>query len=49
VFEAVQRRLRETGSFKPPAHVGRGRRNVQEDEVVLDAVNDNPSSSTHRI
>jgi hypothetical protein len=49
VFEAVHRRLRETGSFKPRTHVGRGRRNVQDDEVLLDAVNDNPSSSTRRI
>jgi hypothetical protein len=43
VFEAVHRRLRETGSLKPRTHVGRGRRNVQDDEVVLDAVNGNPS------
>jgi hypothetical protein len=49
VFEAVHRRLRETGSFKPRIYVGCGRRNVQDDEVVLDAVNDNPSSSTRRI
>jgi hypothetical protein len=49
VFEAVHRRLRETGSFKSRIHVGRGRRNVQDDEVVLDAVNDNASSSTRRI
>jgi hypothetical protein len=49
VFEAVHRRLRETGSFKPRIRVGRGRRNVQDDEVVLDAVNDNPSRSTRCI
>jgi hypothetical protein len=49
VFEAVHHRLKETGSFKSRAHVGRGRRNVQDDEVVLDAVNDNLSSSTRRI
>jgi hypothetical protein len=49
VFEAVHRRLRETGSFKPRTHVGRGTRNVQDDEVLLDAVNDNPSSSTRSI
>jgi hypothetical protein len=49
VFEAVHRRLRETDSFKLRTHVGRGRRNVQDDDVVLDAVNDNPSSSTRRI
>jgi hypothetical protein len=48
VFEAVHRRLRETGSFKPRTHVGNGGHNVQ-DDVVLDAVNDNPSSSTRRI
>jgi hypothetical protein len=42
VFEAVHRRLRETDSFKP-------RTDVKDDEVVLDAVNDNPSSSTRRI
>jgi hypothetical protein len=49
VFEALHRRLKETGSFNPRTHIGRGRRNVQDDEVVLDAVNDNPSSSTRRI
>jgi hypothetical protein len=49
VFEAVHHWLRETGSFKPRTHVGHGRCNVQDDEVVLDAVHDNPSSSTHRI
>jgi hypothetical protein len=49
VFEAVKRRLRGTVSFKPRTHVGHGRRNVQDDEVVLDAVNDNPLSSTSRI
>jgi hypothetical protein len=48
VFEAVHRRPRETGSFKPRTHVGRGRRNVQDDVVVLDAVNDNPSNITRR-
>jgi hypothetical protein len=42
VFEEVHRRLRKTGSFKPWTHVGCGRRNVQDDVVVLDAVNDNP-------
>jgi hypothetical protein len=49
VFEAIHCRLRETGSFKPRTHVGRGRRNMQDDKVVLDAVNGNPSSSTSRI
>jgi hypothetical protein len=49
VFEAVHRRLRETCSFKPRTHVGHSRCNVQDDEVVLDAVNDNPSSSTRCI
>jgi hypothetical protein len=49
VFEAVHRRLRETGSFKQQTHVGCSRCNVQDDEVVLDAVNDNPSSSTRHI
>jgi hypothetical protein len=38
VFEAVHCGLRETGSFKTWTHIGRGRRNVQDDEVVLDAV-----------
>jgi hypothetical protein len=47
VFEAVHHTLRETGSFKPRSHVGLSRCNVQDDEVVLDAVNDNPSSSIH--
>jgi hypothetical protein len=42
VFEVVHCRLRETGSFKPRTHDGHGRCNVQDDEVVLDAVNDNP-------
>jgi hypothetical protein len=49
VFEAVHSRLKETGSFKQRTHVGRGKRNVQDDEVVLDAVNDNPSNCTRRI
>jgi hypothetical protein len=49
VFEAVHRRLRETGSFKPRTLVGRGRCNMKDDEAVLDAVNGNPSSSTRRI
>jgi hypothetical protein len=49
VFEEVHRRLRETGSFKPRTHVGRSRRSVQDDEVLLDAVNDNSSSTTRRI
>jgi hypothetical protein len=49
VFEAVHHRLRETGSLKPQTHIDRGRRNMQDDEVMLDAVNDNPSSSTRRI
>jgi hypothetical protein len=49
VFEAVHRRLRETGSLKPRTCVGHCRCNVQYDEVVLDAVNDNPSSSIRRI
>jgi hypothetical protein len=48
VFEAVHRRLREAGSFKPRTHVGLGIRSEQ-DEVVLDAVNDTTSSSTRRI
>jgi hypothetical protein len=49
VFKVVHRRLRETGSFKSRTHVGHSRCNVQDDEVVLDAVNDNPSTSTHCI
>jgi hypothetical protein len=49
VFEVVHRRLREIGSFKPQTHVGRDTRNVQDDEVVLDDVNDHPSSNTRCI
>jgi hypothetical protein len=49
VFEAVHHKPRKTDLFKPRTHAGCGRRNVTDDEVVLDAVNNNPSSSTRRI
>jgi hypothetical protein len=48
VFESIHRRLRETGSFKPRTDVDRGRRNVQNGEAVLDALNGDLSSSTRR-
>jgi hypothetical protein len=48
VFETVLRNMRETGIVMPRAPVGRGRRNVRDEEDVLAIVHDNTSTSTRQ-
>jgi hypothetical protein len=38
--------LRKTGEFIPPAHIGHGRYNVQNEEEMLDAAESNPQTTS---
>ncbi|XP_011345392.2 uncharacterized protein LOC105283944 [Ooceraea biroi] len=49
VFEALHRRMGETGVFQPQHHVGRPRHNVDREEEILDIVHETPSISTRHI
>jgi hypothetical protein len=48
VLERVHCNLRETGAFMTGALAGRVRRNVRDEQDVLDIADGNPSTSTYR-
>ena len=49
VFEALHRRMGETGMLQPSHHVGRPSINLNAKEAILDIVEANPGISTRRL